>query len=430
MPPEKKKPSKPEVKRRWRIPPPLLRDADSPGPEGLAILEEIQSEMGMVLWKTLRSTLIWAQATPETRGELFPDDLGERRQLEILAAVPEDLVEVREALESLTGIVGAPTRANPEEMGIACHRISVWAEGAKLPETSLEFLQAASLCCPADARFALAIGRAARDRAQYDRAESWLHRAVGLARQTRDWETYVWAYLGHGKMMLRRGALPAARRSYVKALRRSIRQGMRELEGYALQDLFILEDKAGNREESMRYARRAMEVLGPEHKGLPRLAHDVAVFWMQQGHFEHALPVLRESVDRIEDRCRGVTLGSVARAAGHLGEAEVFDWAVAELDRWWDGPGIADAWAEVARGAVALGRLDEARGAARRAETMARRRGESLVRFEAESLIESIQAEQRALSNRTTVEAVTPSEETDELARELLKSLQGQPAVS
>lgn len=427
MPPEQERASQDEVQRRWRVPPPLLRDAESPGPEGLSVLGEIRTELGAVLWKALRSVLLWAEVAPGDRKGLFGEDAPERRTLELLSAIPEDAEELKDALEVLGGVISDPERVDPEAVGLACHRIAGWAEGADAPRTSLEFLQAAALSCPANGRFALAIGRATRDLAQYARAESWLHRAVGLARQSKDWETYIRAYLGHGKMMLRRGALPAARRSYVKALRRSVRQSLGELEALALQDLFILEDKAGNPEKSLDYAKRALAAFGTDHEGLPHLAHDIAVFWMQRGDFEHAFPVLRETVDRVKDSCRGIALGSIARAAGHMEDEDAYEWAVAELDRWWDGPGIADAWAEVARGAVALGRLEEAGDAARRAETMARRRGESLVRFEAEALLASIQAEQRAMAQRSAVSSVPVSPDADELARELMRSLQGQP---
>ncbi|TVR64021.1 MAG: hypothetical protein EA422_07735 [Gemmatimonadales bacterium] len=414
------------VKRRWRIPPPILRDAKAPGPEGLAVLEEFRSELGGVLWKSLRSVLLWAQARPSERKSLFAPDAAKRRALDLLAlALEED--DVREPLEMLTEVLAIPARVDPELVGLACRRLAGWAEGADAPLTSLEFLQAAALACPANAHFALAVGRATRDLAQYSRSESWLQRSVGLARQAGDWETYIRAYLGHGKMMLRRGVLPAARRSYVKALRRSVRQGLQELEAMTLQDLFILEDKAGNVTRAVTYATRAVATFPTRHRNLPHLAHDIAVFWMQRGDVEHAFPVLRETVDRVQERYRGIAIGSLARAGGHLGDEAAFDWAVGELERWWDGPGIADAWAEVARGAVAMARFDDARDFAQRAETMARHRGESLVRFEAEALIQSIQAEQAALESRSSDRPSSAQPETDQLARELLKSLQAQP---
>lgn len=415
-----------EVTRRWRIPPPILRDSADPGPEGLAILDEFRTELGAILWKSLRSVLVWAQVPPNARRHLFPPESGRRRSLEILALSIED-DDLREPLEALTQVLSMPDSVDPEIVGLACRRIAGWAEAADAPRTSIEFLQASALACPANARFALALGRASRDLGQYARSESWLQRTVGLARQAEDWETYIRAYLGHGKMMLRRGVLPAARRSYVKALRRSVRQGMRELEGMALQDLFILEDKAGNLARAEDYASRAVATFGSKHKDLPHLAHDIAVFWMQRGDVEHAFPVLREAVDRVREVYRGIALGSLARASGHTHDEVTFDWAVDQLERWWDGPGIADAWAEVARGAVALTRFDEARDHARRAETMARRKGECLVRFEAESLLQSIQAEEAARKNRPEDRSFHAQPGTDQLARELLQYLQAQP---
>lgn len=416
------------VKRRWRIPPPILRDSDSPGPEGMVILQELRSEVGGVLWKTLRSVLLWSQTQPSERQGLFPPGAAKRRSLETLAlALEED--DLREPMETLTEVLASPTRVDPELVGLACRRIAGWAEGVDAPLSSLEFLQAAALTCPTNAQFALAVGRATRDLAKYSQSESWLQRSVGLARQAGDWETYIRAYLGHGKMMLRRGVLPAARRSYVKALRRAVRQGLQELEAMTLQDLFILEDKAGNSTRAVAYATKAVATFEPSHRDLPHLAHDIAVFWMQHGDVEHAFPVLRETVDRIDEVYRGIAIGSLARAAGHLGDNAAFDWAVGELERWWDGPGIADAWAEVARGALAMARFDQARGFAQRAETMARRRGESLVRFEVEALLQSIRAEQAALEHRSLNRSSSAQPGADQLARELLKSLQAQPVT-
>ncbi len=421
-----KKGSGTEVKRRWRIPPPLLRDTEDPGPEGLAILDEFRSELGAVLWKSLRAVLLWSQVPPSDRKGIFAPDLGRARLLEILALGIED-DDLREPMETLTQVLSAPDSVDPEIIGLACRRIAGWAETTDAPRTSIEFLQVASLACPANARFALALGRACRDMGQFSRSESWLQRAIGLARQSAEWDVYIRAYLGHGKMMLRRGVLPAARRSYVKALRRSVRQGMRELEAMALQDLFILEDKAGNLDRAVDYASRAVATFGSSHRDLPHLAHDIAVFWMQRGDVEHAFPVLREAVDRVRDVYRGIALGSLARASGLRGDEAAFDWATMELERWWDGPGIADAWAEAARGAMALARFYDARDHARRAETMARRRGENLVRFEAEALLESIRAEEAARENRSADRPPPSRPESDQLARELLKSLQAQP---
>lgn len=376
----------PTEKRRWRSPPPLLRDADSPAPEGMAVLEERRSEAGMVLWKSLRSVLLWADTEPDERKDLFPEDARARRHGEIHTVLGEDH-ELNSPLGVLADLLSKPDKAKAAPTANACYRIHEWASGSDAPRTAMEFLQAAALCHPARGEYALEVGRLARELGQPARAEAWFQRAVGMSRQSKDWTTYIQAYLDHGRMMVEKGALPAARRSYIKALRRSIRQGMRKWEARTLQDLFVLEDRAGNVEEALSYAHRAFHRLRKRPDELPRLAHDLAVFWIDRGHSDLAYPLLDEAVSRLDESAQGTALGLLARAAGAAGDADAFEAAVEELDRWWSGPGVARAWADVTRGAVSLGRADQARDAARRAETMARRRGEDPGSFQAEDLL-------------------------------------------
>jgi tetratricopeptide (TPR) repeat protein len=413
------------VKRRWRVPPPLLRDADAPGPEGLLILNEVHGELGLVLWRSLRSVLLWAETDAPSRLRLFDEGAADRRQVEILSTVPADARPLREALEDLLPILDKPERADPEFAGIACTRIAAWADSQGAPQTALEFLQAGALCCPANPSFALAVGRSARDLAQYARAESWLYRAIGLSRQSRDWNCYIRSYLQHGTMLFRRGAIPAARRSIVKALRRSRRQGYRQGEAWALHDLFVLEGNGGDPTRALGYAREALEVLGPNHANLPRLAHDIAYFWLEQGEYRHALPVFLATLETIVPVARPAVLGSVSRAAAGVGDPSVFEWARDEIVQYGPGPGVAEAWVDIARGALALNRFEEARHAAGLAEATARARKEGRIIFLSESIMEQIQAEKRAADSlAASRSAAAPSQENDHLARELLRSLQ------
>lgn len=414
------------VKRRWRVPPPLLRDAEAPGPEGLLVLNEVPGELGLVLWRSLRSVLLWAETDPPARHRLFDEEAADRRQIEILSTVPATAQGLREALEDLLPILDKPERADPEFAGIACTRVASWADSQGAPLTALEFLQAASLCCPANPGLALAVGRSARDLAQYGRAESWLYRAIGLARQARDWNCYVRAYLQHGTMLFRRGAIPAARRSIVKALRRSRRQGYRQGEAWALHDLFVLEGNGGDSKKAIGYARQAFEVLGPNHANLPRLAHDIAYFWLEQGEYQHALPVFLATLPQVDANVRPAGLGSISRAAAGAGDVPLFEWSRDEIVKYGPGPWIAEAWVDVARAALALNRYDEARQAAGLAEATARARKEGKIIFLAESVMEQIQAERKAAmaleASRTAAAGAT--QEDDYLARELLRSLQ------
>jgi tetratricopeptide (TPR) repeat protein len=418
-----------ESRRRWRIPPPLLRDAGDPGPEGLQVLEEIPSEVGALLWKTLRSVILWAQVAPADRADLFDPGAADRRQAEILLAVPAGEAELAELLSELTRILRAPGMADPESVGLCCMRLASWAEAKGHFRTSLEFLQAAALACPADPAFPLAIVKVARDLAQYSRAEAWFFRAVGLARQCRDWDSYVRAYLAHGKMMLRRGSFPAARRSVLKALRRSTRQGLMETRAMALHELFVIEDNMGNPEVAQRHAIDALAAYGPDHPEISLLVHDLACFWLQQGRFADAFQVVREVVPDIPRNLRPIALGSLARAAAGAGQDAAFEEAVEDLARHPEGPGVAEAWVEVARGGLLLGRLDQARESVRRAEQLARERREGKVRFLAEAVLESLAAEERALEPRSPTRRETePSQESLQVLLLLRERVVGAPA--
>lgn len=420
-----------ESRRSWRIPPPLLRDSGDPGPEGLQVLQEIPTELGGLLWKTLRSSVLWARVAPSDRSELFDHEAGERRRTEILLTVPSEEGELAGLLEDLSMILFHPAHVDPQTVGLACRRVATWAERKGHRRTALEFLQAGALACPADPLFALAIVRAARDLAQYSRAEAWFFRAVGLARQCRDWDSYARAYLAHGKMMLRRGSLPAARRSVLKALRRSTRQGLRETRAMALHELFVIEDNMGRPEAAQGHALEALEAYGAGHDHLPLLVHDLGFFWLEQGRFEEAFQVVREVVPRISEKLRPIALGTLARAAGGSGRPEDFKAIWKELTLCPNGPGVAEAWVEVARGALTLGSLDEARTSVHRAEQLARERHEGRVRLMAEAVRESITAEERALETRERAETSRgmgrqePSRESTQVLRLLRERVVG-----
>ncbi len=415
------------TRRHWRIPPPPLRDGDAPGPEGLLVLDDFEGAFGVVLWKSLRAVTLWSETDPVDRPGLFSTDDRDRRLSEINSVLHGEDHPMREPLELLADLVSPPgengdvAELKPEEaVGLACTRVAAWAEGEGKPRTQIEFLQAGALACPTNPRFALAVMRAARDLAQYSRAEAWFHRSVGLARQARDWDSYVRAYLAHGTMMRRRGALPAARRSYLKALRRASRQGLREARSMALHDLFVLEEYAGNFEKAQTHAAHAIDAYGAGHPNLPDLAHDLAVTWLQKGYFDSSLQVLERVQGLVSDASRPVALGSLARAYAGVGDESGYTRYRRELTRIPPGPGVAEAWIEVARGALLLGNRTEARDAVRRGEDLARTRMEGQIRFMAQSMFDAIAAEEAAAGERR---AGAPRTATDEARERMVDRL-------
>jgi len=413
-------------KRRWRIPPPIVQDAEGPGPEGLSILREIDGEVGLVVWKSLRSVLLWAEASHQDRWNLFDDDAARRRESEILEYLPGAPPGLADAVRDLLPVLAHTDQVDAEFVGGACQRIANWAEGKNAPRTRLEFLQAAALACPSDPSYALAVGRAARDLTHYSRAEAWYQRALGLSRQVGKWEVYVRAYLSHGNMMLRRGAVPAARRSFLKGLRRSRRQGIRGVEGEALHDLCVLEWRAANRGLALDYGEQAVRVQGHQHPGLPRLAHDIAYLWLEEGHYAHALPVFMATLGKVNEVERPVVLGSIGRAAAGAGDVSGYEWARRRLLDAPPGPGVAESWVDLALAAARLKRTEEVEEAARLAESIARARKEGQMRLMAESILADVSRQAGSQPEAVVVE----DERSNRLARDLLRTLQLVPASS
>jgi tetratricopeptide (TPR) repeat protein len=403
-----------------------VQDADSPGPEGLSVLREVEGEVGVVLWKSLRSVLLWAEASNQDRWNLFDEEATRRRESEILQHLPGASPDLVAAVRDLLPLLARPERADAEFVGRACQRITSWAEGKNAPRTRLEFLQAAALACPSEASYALAVGRAARDLTHYSRAEAWYQRALGLSRQVGEWEVYVRAYLSHGNMMLRRGAVPAARRSFLKGLRRSRRQGITGVEGEALHDLCVLEWRAGNRSLALAYGEQAVRVQGPRHTGLPRLAHDIAYLWLEEGQYSHALPVFMATLAKVKEVERPVVLGSIGRAAAGAGDVSGYEWARRRLLDAPPGPGVAESWVDMALAAARLARTDEVEEAARLAESIARARKEGQMRLMAESILADVHRQAASQPKGVVVE----DELSNRLARDLLRTLQLVPVSS
>ncbi len=416
-------------RRRWRVPPPILR---GPEPlEGMGVLEEIQGEIGGLLWRSLRTVTLWAAVAPSGRAPLFAPGAEEQRLADLLAISPEPALE--EPLAVLAGLLGRPEAARADLVALACTRIAQWANVRGARATELEFAQAAAAACPGDPRLALAVGRAARDRAEYPRAETWLHRTIALARQVGDWDSYSRAYIALGKMFVARGAFPNARKNLQKALRAAERRGLREPQGMAAHDLFTVEAECDNVQVAQDYAARALSAYGPAHPDLPSLAYDVGLVWVLQGRFADALSVFRAAVPRMRPWHQPYGHAGLARAAGAMGEECIFEatwqviWGFSD-----DTAGKANALVEAARGAASLGLLDQAKQAGEAAAALARQRGQTKVLFDAEAVLESVQMEQRASTSRVQAAPASPSAVQGSvagLAQQFVQSLEAGAAV-
>ena len=391
----------PRTPRRQRVPPALTR-----GPErfeGLSILDEVKGDLGLVLWRSVRNLLLWASTPEASRGALFAGSAASVRAEDLAGAEVDP--ELLAPLSVIVTLLERPAHADLLRVVNACRRIALWAEQRGALGTALEFSQAAALAAPESASLAFSVGRLARRRAEYDRAESWYARAVIQGRQAGDWRSYAQALAGLGNLHVQRGNYPAARRTHERCLRAAHRHGLREIEGSAYHNLFAVSVETGAGFEADVLAEQAFSAFGPEHEMLPRLGYDVAYHWALQGFFAGALRVAAALLAHFTAPTeRALVLGLVARAAGGAGERPSFERAAAEMRRLIEEESVSDAAARallgLAHGALSFGMWEQAREWAQEAAARATKRREGRVALEAEAVLDQAQRQARSVNTQ------------------------------
>ncbi|HET8654487.1 MAG TPA: hypothetical protein VFL93_03050 [Longimicrobiaceae bacterium] len=409
------------VHRRARTLPPVAPLGPTVGPEDGDILAELPTKLGGVLWRSLRSVRLWAGAIPAERVGLFNEGAYEARLAELLSVEgPERLVA---DLSGLATVLAGSAWVQPAVIAGHCAGVAAWARTESLRHITLCALRAAAECCPWDPALALHAGMEARDQVLYPEAESWLQRAVVLGRQAGHWEIYTRAHLAMATMWLRRGALPTARRHLDRAEHRAGRAGLREFQGRALHDRFVLEFSAGG--EALHLAQRALACYPAGSPRLIALAFDLSVYWMDRGNFEGALATSRVLLPRVQPEHRPNLYGVIARSAGACGVTSEYRRAVRALGDLPGAPGTASAWLCAAHGAVNLGLWEEARTHAQRGLECALARREQKVRFEAEGFLEMIEQKSRPAPPPELEEPAA-----DAFTAELLATIEALPVFS
>lgn len=389
--------------------------------DGISILDEISGDLGLLLWRSARNVTLWAETPAEERATLFPGDAARSRAADLgHADVPQEL---RGPLSVLTELLARPGDVDLLRLVNACRRVAVWAEQRGELATALEFSQAAALAAPESASLAYAVGRLARRRAEYDRAESWYTRAAVQGRQSSDWRSYALAFSGMGNLHMQRGNYPAARRAHLRSLHAAERKGLVDVVGVAYHDLFLTAVETGAGNEADELAANAFRGYGARDHRVPRLAYDVAYHWVLQGYFSRTLKVARALVPHMTELSeRAVVLGLVARAAAGVGDRATFLTAAKEARLAAEQEAARETAARallgVAFGAATLGEWELARDVGTRAVVIARARKEGRVLLAAEAALESIEGQQLAAEHPRI-----PSTVAEELAGEFVDAL-------
>jgi tetratricopeptide (TPR) repeat protein len=421
------RPRKPRSDRRQRVPPALTRGSERV--DGISILDEVSGDLGLLLWRSARNVTLWAETPVEQRADLFPGDAA-RSRTEDLAHVDVH-PELRGPLSVLTELLARPGQVDLLRLVNACRRIAGWAEQRGELATALEFAQAAALAAPESASLAYAVGRLARRRADYDRAESWYTRAAVQGRQSSDWRSYALAFSGMGNLHMQRGNYPAARRAHLRCLKVSERQGLLEVAGDAYHDLFAVETEVRAGFEADALAAAAFRAYGPNSPKIYRLAYDISYHWALQGFFTGALRVAQALVPHITEPAMAALLqGVIARAAGGVGRRDAFDSAVWEANRILNSGASGEMAARtllgLAHGAMSLGEWELASRWASQSQRTASVAKEGRVALEAEAVHDA--AERRVQMNRPTPAQADPA--TTSLVDDFVGALVRKPALA
>jgi tetratricopeptide (TPR) repeat protein len=318
--------------RRAYLPFPVLTRAESEA-EGAAVLRELPSPVGVLLYGALRDVMLWLETPEEARAEAFSPGAGERRERAI-QAVDLGEVELAAPLFTLARLADEPAAVEVPSVADACSRLAAWAAKENAPNTELAFAQAVALARPDDPPAALRTARLARDLAQFPRAETWFRYVIKLARVQKDRSTYVDAFLGLGIFYIRIGNMPAARVVFERALKGARRWRLRELEGAAHHELLDLYADTGELHAAYEHAKAALEAYGTAREPLVRLASDLARFWAHLGHHARAVSVLETLivVEKLSDPLVHVLqVANLVRTAALAGYRDKYESARAGL---------------------------------------------------------------------------------------------------
>jgi tetratricopeptide (TPR) repeat protein len=281
--------------------------------EGERILHEYPNDIGLLLWLCYRDVRLWAGTPPELRQELFPRAGSPQRRewIEGARLDPETLRAVRR----LQGALGMSR--DDGSIAAAALSIAAAADRAHASATAMAYTQIAAAASPTAAGPALAAGRLASRFGHTAMADTWLRRALGLARRSGEWAVYGGALTELGRIRERLGRLHDAHTEFGKALRLARRHGLNETHGRALSGLLRVALREGDQAATGRYAKSALRFHRREHPDRGSVLLDVAEAELRRAGHTRAVVLLREALPMqtdTQDEVRALTM--LVRASG------------------------------------------------------------------------------------------------------------------
>jgi tetratricopeptide (TPR) repeat protein len=250
--------------------------------EGDSILQETPGDLGLLLWGTARDVALWGTTPQKRRGALFSDGTGDGRFA--LLAGTEIPSTVSASVDTLHGMLTVPARADAEIVSLCCLEVAAWARAAGLPHTAVAFAQAGAMAAPRFGDAALCVGVYARAAGQDARSETWLRRAVAVARREGNRVAYASALVELGAVYEARGETARAERFYRFAFRAACRHSARTARMRAAHCLFRLALRQGDYATAAQFAWSALHAFEPDaEQAAADLLMDLARFWTDAG---------------------------------------------------------------------------------------------------------------------------------------------------
>jgi hypothetical protein len=310
------------IARRWCLPPAMARDFGE-RLDGGRILEESPGDFGLLLWRTARDVALWAMTPKGAQANLCaPGTAAARLALVTAADLPDKLAA---AVDTLHGLLGEPDRADAEIVMLCCLEVAAWARGSGLPHAAVAFAQAGAAAAPKSGNAALFVGICAREAGQPVRADTWLRRAVAVARRERNWSAYSSALVELGADRESRGKLLRAERFYRLAMRAGRRHGERGARMQAAHALLRMAHQKGDNASAAQFALSAQSAFEPDAAGGADLLLYLGRFWTDVGETGRARAALRRLVPALltmEPAGQLAALALTARARAEPGHAQ------------------------------------------------------------------------------------------------------------
>jgi tetratricopeptide (TPR) repeat protein len=332
------KPARAKGKRsgKWSVacPPPW-------GLDDLALVREVDAELGAELLLALYNVRLVAQTPVELRGSLFTPH-PPRFSVEL---APE---KIQNALPVFARVLYESASISERELARACRAVAEWAEDSSRPITAIGFAEAAAHLLPEDAELANLAGRACRRGRDRARAELWYERGWGLARRAGDIKQYVDGHLGFGNLLRDFGEHARAMRWIKRAGLSARKGGLKESGAEALHDACNLAYLREDLGRASSLARRAARVYPVHAQRRPYFSADLALLLSRRGLYQEALELVQGVQQHLKAPVECLHLwGLVAYTAGGAKERETYGLALAEVR------GAADTYPEVGGAALA-----------------------------------------------------------------------------